>query len=405
MTTLQPRDAKEITDAVAWALDSATPLEILGGGSKRRLGNPPAAAHRLDLSQLRGVTLYEPEELVLSCRPGTPLAEIEAVLAQRRQMLAFEPPALAGLYGEGVPTLGGVVACNLSGPRRISAGAARDHFLGFHATTGRAERIKSGGRVMKNVTGYDLSKLMAGSFGTLAVLDEITVKVLPAPEKTRTVLLFGLDEAAGIAVLCRAMGEPVDVSGAAFLPPAAAARSAVERVRGAGVSVAALRVEGPGPSVEDRCRHLRAAFGTIANDELHSANSAALWAELRELSLLASAPDEKPGRAVWKLSLAPTEAAGTLARIRAGAGSVDAVYDWSGGLAFLSLPAVGDCGAALVRGALRPDGGHATLLRAPDGLRAGVPAFQPQPAALAALSARVKEAFDPKGILNPGRMG
>ncbi|MGE0658722.1 MAG: glycolate oxidase subunit GlcE [Reyranellaceae bacterium] len=400
MSSLQPRNAREVTDAVAWALDHETPLEVLGGGSKRGLGRPSRAEHRLDLSGLRGITLYEPEELVLTASPGTPLEEVEAVLAQRRQMLAFEPPALAALYGEGRPTLGGIVACNLSGPRRISAGAARDHFLGFQATTGRAERIKSGGRVMKNVTGYDLSKLMAGSYGTLGVLDEITLKVLPAPEKTRTVLLPGLDDVAGVAALCKAMGEPVDVSGAAFLPADIAVRSSVDYVRRQGGSVAALRLEGPGPSVEDRCRHLRAAFAGIASEELHSANSTAFWREVRELSLLSVGPD----RAVWKLSLAPTEAPATLARIRADAGNVEAYYDWSGGLVFVSLDAGDDCGVAIVRGARQEQAGHATLLRAPDAFRAAIPAFHPQPPALAALSARVKEAFDPKGILNPGRM-
>ncbi|MGE0151487.1 MAG: glycolate oxidase subunit GlcE [Reyranellaceae bacterium] len=400
MTTLQPRDAKQVTDAVAWALDSGTPLEIVGGGSKRGLGQPARAEHRLDLSQLRGISLYEPEELVLTANPGTPLEEVEAVLAQRRQMLAFEPPALTLLYGGGIPTLGGIVACNLSGPRRLSSGAARDHLLGFHATTGRAERIKSGGRVMKNVTGYDLSKLMAGSFGTLAVLDEITVKVLPAPEKTRTVLLLGLDEAAGVAALCKAMGQPVDVSGAAHLPAEAAARSAVDYVRHAGASVTALRLEGPGPSVEDRCRHLRGAF-KAQSEELHSVNSTALWRELRELALLPL----DPALAIWKLSVPPTAAAAVVGRIRTHSPGVAAVYDWSGGLIFLALPAGADAAQAIVRGALQADGGHATLLRAPAELRATVAAFHPQPKALAALSARVKEAFDPNGILNPGRMG
>lgn len=401
MTTLQPRDHAQVTEAIAWALDSDTKLEVIGGGSKRGLGKPSTAGHRLDLSQLRGIALYEPEELVLTARPGTPLEEIEAVLAQRRQMLAFEPPALLSLYGQGTPTLGGIVACNLSGPRRLSAGAARDHLLGFHATTGRAERIKSGGRVMKNVTGYDLSKLMAGSYGTLAVLDEITLKVLPAPEKTRTVLLLGLDETQGVAALCQAMGQPVEVSGAAHLPAEAAARSSVDYVRNASAAVTALRLEGPGPSVEDRCRHLRAAFASVPSEELHSVNSATLWRELRELTLLPL----DPSLTIWKLSVPPTTAAAVTGRIRAHSPGVAAVYDWSGGLIFLALPAGDDAAAAIVRGALQDDGGHATLLRAPDALRAAVAAFQPQPPALAALAARVKEAFDPKGILNPGRMG
>jgi glycolate oxidase FAD binding subunit len=299
------------------------------------------------------------------------------------------------------------VACNLSGPRRLSAGALRDHLLGFQATSGRGERFKSGGRVMKNVTGYDLSKLMAGSFGTLAVLDEITIKVLPAPEKTRTVLVYGLDDAAAIALLCRAMAEPVEVSGAAHLPAAIAARSQVEHVREQAASVTALRLEGPGPSVAARCRHLRDWIGAVAaTEELHSTNSLALWRELRHVELLA----HPAFRIVWRLSLPPSQATAIVAAIRAALRADDPAadpqyfYDWSGGLVWLSLPASDHAGASVVRQAVG-EHGNATLLRAPESVRAKVKVFQPLPAALDALTARIRDAFDPKNVLNPGRMG
>jgi glycolate oxidase FAD binding subunit len=427
---IKPKDAAELTDAVKWAVEHSQPLRISGGGSKIDFGHP-VEARPLDLSLMRGIVLYEPEELVLSAAPATPLKEIEAVLAQRNQMLAFEPPDFAALLGKDGATLGGIVACNLSGPRRLSAGALRDHLLGFQATSGRGERFKSGGRVMKNVTGYDLSKLMAGSFGTLAVLDEITVKVLPAPEKTRTVLVYGLDDAAGVALLCAAMGQPVEVSGAAHLPAAIAARSGVAQVREAGASVTALRLEGAAPSVEARCRHLRdwiaragadgwaggagGAAKAPPTEELHSTNSTALWAELRDVALLAL----PSFRVVWRLSVTPSQAPRIVASIRAGNPAADAFYDWSGGLVWLSLPAGSaavdgpvsdiavagdDAGAALVRQAVG-NHGHATLIRAAPHLRARVKVFQPQPPALTALGARIKDAFDPKNILNPGRMG
>ncbi|MDA0662319.1 MAG: FAD-binding protein, partial [Proteobacteria bacterium] len=182
-TVLRPENAGQVRDAVAWAVSEETPFEIIGGGSKRAIGRPGNASHTLDLSALRGITLYEPEELVLSAGPGTPMAEINAALAERQQELAFEPPDYGPLFGlaEGAGTLGGVIAANLAGPRRIKSGAARDHFLGFTAVSGRGEDFKSGGRVVKNVTGYDLCKLMAGSFGTLGVMTDVTVKVLPAP--------------------------------------------------------------------------------------------------------------------------------------------------------------------------------------------------------------------------------
>src|SRR5262245_59921227 len=206
--TLKPRDSKDVEDAVQWALANGKALEVVGGGSKRAIGRPAQTDLTLDLSSVSGVTMYEPEELVLTAKAGTPLAEIEAVVAARQQMLAFEPPDYAGVLGRrrGGATLGGVLATNFSGPRRIRAGAARDHFLGFSAVSGRGETFKSGGRVVKNVTGYDLCKLMAGSWGTLAVMTEATIKVLPRPETEETLVLLGLDDVAAVRTMGVAMG-------------------------------------------------------------------------------------------------------------------------------------------------------------------------------------------------------
>ncbi|MFI4987883.1 MAG: FAD-binding protein, partial [Alphaproteobacteria bacterium] len=201
--TLKPRDAEEVRALVEWAAAEGLPLELSGAGTKRGLGRPVQATHSVDLGGLTGVTLYEPEELVLSARTGTRLAAIEALLAEKRQALAFEPADLGPLYGAaaGAATIGGVIACNLSGPRRLKAGAARDHFLGFTAVNGRGELFKAGGRVVKNVTGYDLCKLLAGSHGTLAAMTDVTVKVLPAPERTESVIVLGLDDGPAVKAL------------------------------------------------------------------------------------------------------------------------------------------------------------------------------------------------------------
>ena len=217
--THHARDAKDVEAAVQWALAQKKSLEIVGHGTKRALGRPAQVDATLDLSGLTGVTLYEPEELVLSARAGTPLAEIEDLLAAKAQQLAFEPMDYGPLLG-GQPrqaTIGGVLAANLSGPRRIKAGAARDHFLGFTAVSGRGETFKSGGRVVKNVTGYDLCKLMAGSWGTLAAMTDVTVKTLPRPETEATVLVLGLEPARAADAMAAAMGSSGDVSGAAHL--------------------------------------------------------------------------------------------------------------------------------------------------------------------------------------------
>ena len=385
--TIRPRDAKELRQAVEWALNDGITLDIRGRGSKLAVGKPMTCDQILDLSGISGIVDYAPEELVVTLRAGTPMREVEALLAQRNQMLAFEPPDLGRLLGReaGQGTLVGAVMGNLAGPRRISAGAARDHLLGFSGVNGRGEAFKSGGKVMKNVTGYDLSKLLAGSWGTLAVLDEVSVKVLPAPDQTRTLVLLGLSDEAAVKAMCAAMGSPHEVSGAA-------------QVDGR----TALRLEGVAPSVEARLKGLRELFAGVANlAELGTLESRAFWRDVRDLTPLLNTGDD----VVWKISCPPSEGPGIVGRVKAQRPSAKAFYDWSGGLIWLALASNADADHVLVRAALGPTGGHAILVRAPETVRASVPVFQPQLPALAALAARVKESFDPKSLFNPGRMG
>ncbi|HEY2874535.1 MAG TPA: glycolate oxidase subunit GlcE [Reyranella sp.] len=380
--TIKPRDAKELRQAVEWALSEGIMLDVRGSGSKLDLGKPMHCDQVLDLSGVSGIVDYAPEELVVTLRAGTPMREVEALLAQRNQMLAFEPPDLGPLLGRapGEGTLVGTIMGNFAGPRRLSAGAARDHLLGFSGVNGRGEAFKSGGRVMKNVTGYDLSKLLAGSWGTLAVLDEVSVKVLPAPDQTRTLLLHDRDDEVAVAAMCAAMGSPHEVSGAAHVGDRTA-----------------LRVEGVAPSVEARLKGLRDLFPGARMEELGTLESRAFWREVRDAVPLGADPDD----AVWRISCAPTDGAAVVARIKAAQPFAKAFYDWSGGLVWLALPARDDADHQVVRAGLA---GHATLIRAPEKVRAAVPVFQPLPPALAALSARVKESFDPKGLFNPGRV-
>jgi glycolate oxidase FAD binding subunit len=400
--TLRPESESQVEEAVRWAAAEEKPFDVVGRATKRGFGRPPQAALSLDLSLLSGVTLYEPGELVLTARAATPLAEIGAALEAKGQQLAFEPADLGPLWG-GAPeaaTIGGAIACNLGGPRRIKAGAARDFVLGFRAVSGRGESFKSGGRVMKNVTGFDLSKLMAGSFGTLAVMTEITLKVLPAAEKTRTVLVFGLADEAAMAAMAEALTSPHEVGGAAHLPADLARQSAVSYVAGAAASVTALRVEGPGPSVAARCEGLLGLLRRLGPvEELHTANSRMLWKEIADVRLLAG----KDADQIWRISVPPARGA-EVARELGRAVDGRLFYDWGGGLLWLAMPPRPDAGAAAVRSAIMAAGGHATLVRAADAVRAAVPVFQPQPKPLADLTARVKAAFDPKRVLNPGRM-
>jgi glycolate oxidase FAD binding subunit len=401
--TLRPETPDQLREAVAWASSAGSPLEVTGAATKRAFGRPCQTSHRLDLSGLAGITDYEPAELVMSAQAATPLADIEAALAATNQQLAFEPPDFGQLLGTatGAGTIGGAIACNLAGPRRVKAGAARDHIIGFHAVSGRGEDFKSGGRVVKNVTGFDLSKLMAGSFGTLAVMADVNLKVMPAPERTRTVLVYGAPDEVAAKALAQALGSAFDVSGAAHLPAEVAAGSGVDYVAGAGKPVTAVRIEGTGASVDYRCRALRenlAEFGET--EELHSSNSAALWREVANGAYFATEADTQ----IWRVSAAPSTGPRLAAEVCAETGG-RAYYDWGGGLVWLALPPTPDASHEAVRRALAAaGGGHATLLRAAEAVRAAVPVFQPQDEALAALSARVKDAFDPKCVLNPGRM-
>lgn len=390
--TLKPQTTEQVVEAVAWASSEETPVEILGTGTKRGFGRPMGdgnrtIAHALDLSGLRGITLYEPEELVLSAWAGTPLAEIEAAVAEKGQMLAFEPPALARLYGGSGGTLGGMIACNLAGPRRIKAGAARDHILGIESVTGRGELVKSGGRVVKNVTGYDLSKLLTGSFGTLAALTQITIKVLPAPETVETVLLTGLDDAAAVRAMALAMNSSHEVSAAAHVPAALAGA-----VQGGSETVTAIRIEGFVPSVAARSAALQELLGQAGPvSTLDADASDAFWAAIRDV-----APFADGNQALWRLSVTPSQAPAIIADIP----GARVFYDWGGGLIWCES----DDGDAIRAAVAAHGGGHATLIRAPEEMRRTASVFEPQPAPLAALSARVKESFDPRHILNPGRM-
>jgi len=400
-----PATTDDVRAIVADALASKTPLEIAGNGSKREIGRPVDLNYVLSTAQLSGVSLYEPDELVLRAGPGTPMKQLRLQLEQHGQMLAFEPPdygpLLGGAADEG--TIGGIVAGNLAGPRRVKAGAARDHFLGVVAVSGRGEVFKSGGRVVKNVTGYDLCKLMAGSWGTLGVMTEVTVKVLPAPEKTRTVLVSCADATTAIGAMTRALSSPHDVSAAAWLPAPAAARSGVSYVSAAHEALAAVRVEGIGSSVDARCIALRdelSEFGEI--EELHTHNSVRLWDEIRDVRLLGEDPDNGDD-AIWRISVPPAAAPCLLERLGTGM-ELEAFVDWGGGLIWARVSGMMDAGSYVIRRAMVTTGGHALLVRARHDQRIVEPVFHPEAAGVERLTRNIKEAFDPGGILNPGRM-
>ena len=341
------------------------PLAVRGGGTRGVAGEGAVVS----TARLTGITLYEPGALTLVVRAGTPLAEVEAALAAEGQRLAFEPCDLRTLLGtDGTPTIGGVVATNASGPRRIQVGACRDHLLGVRFVDGAGNIVKNGGRVMKNVTGYDLVKLLAGSHGTLGVLTEVSLKVLPLPQAVATVQVTGLDDAQAVAAMSAALGSPYDATGAACVD-----------------STVVVRLEGFGDSVDYRAKKLAgelARFGDATIGEFD-------WQGLRDCRAFADRPGD-----VWRVSIRPSAMPATLAALRAG-GTVEVVADWGGGLLWVLCDVGRELRADLTSG-------HATRVR---GDSAAIPRFHPEVAPVAALSAGLRRRFDPRGILNPGVMG
>jgi glycolate oxidase FAD binding subunit len=381
--SVRPATTEDLRDVIADAARSGAKLDIRGGGSKRDIGAPGLGVV-LDMTGFSGVIDYDPPELVLTAGAGTPLAEIQALVAGHNQMLAFDPFDHGPILGAppGAATIGGVIGAAVAGSRRVSRGGVRDHFLGFHGVSGRGEAFVGGAKVVKNVTGYDLPKVFAGSWGRLAALTEVTLKVLPAPREQATRALLGLSPVQAQAAMARAMGSQAEVAAAAHVPAA---------LRLAG-SLTVLKIEGFGPSVAARCHlldQLLADAGPVI--ALPPEDAQAIWSDLQTLRPLADAP------VLWRINVPPSRACALLEALEPQGARW--LLDWAGGLIWLAF--TGD--PAVVRGLAQTAGGHATLVRAPEEMRRRVPALQPQPPAVMALEARVRRAFDPAGVFETGR--
>ena len=406
MDTLKVRDAKDVEEVVRAAIASEQPLEIIGHGTRRQIGQPMATNAVLEISALNAVTSYEPNELIITVQSGAPLADVQSLIDSKNQQFAFEPVDTSALLGaSGSGTIGGMIGAGLAGPRRIKAGGVRDHLLGAHAVSGFGDSFKTGGRVVKNVTGYDLCKLLAGSWGTLAVMTEVTLKVMPRPESERTLMLSGLDDLTANRAMTAALGSPFDVSGAAHLPNSAF-RSTGGTLAGLGPegqAITLLRLEGIAASVVDRASSLGktlAPFGSV--DMLQDDASAAVWRAVRDIEPFA-AGGALGAWPVWRI-VCPPASGGALGQALARDTGGDVIYDWGGGLIWAALPPKPDAQAALVRQRVEALGGHASLIRASELVRRNLDVFHPQPGGLAALSERVRHSFDPRIILNRGRM-
>jgi len=403
---LKIRDAADVEAAVRAAIASEQPLEVIGHGSKRQVGHGMATNAVLDLSALNDVTSYEPNELIVTVQAGAPLEDVQSLIDSKNQEFAFEPMDTSALLGTaaGRGTIGGMIGAGLAGPRRIKAGGARDHLLGAHAVSGFGDSFKAGGKVVKNVTGYDLCKLLAGSWGPLAVVTEVTLKVMPKAEAERTLVLRGLDDVTANRAMTAALGSPHDISGAAHVPNSAfrSAEGALASLGSAGQSVTLLRLEGITASAAHRAASLAAVLAPFGKAELiEDAESVALWRAVRDVTPFA-ASGALGAWPVWRI-VCPPASGGAFGQALARDTGGDVVYDWGGGLIWAALPPSADAHAALLRQRLNAIGGHATLLRASEAVRRTVDVFHPQANGVAALAERVRQSFDPKSILNRGR--
>lgn len=406
MDILKVRDAADVEQVVRAAIASEQPLEIVGHGSKRLIGQPMATNALLDLSDLNAVTAYEPNELIITVQAGAPLADVQSLIDSKNQLFAFEPMDTSVLLGTpAIGTIGGMIGAGLAGPRRIKAGGARDHLLGAHAVSGFGDSFKTGGRVVKNVTGYDLCKLLAGSWGTLAVMTEVTLKVMPKPESERTLMLRGLDDVTANRAMTAALGSPFDVSAAAHVPNSAfeSGAGALADLGSPQQPVTLLRLEGIAASVAARAASLAKTLAPFGGVEiLADAASAAVWSSIRDVQPFA-ASGALGGWPVWRI-VCPPAAGGALGQALARDSGGDVIYDWGGGLIWAALPPKPDAQAAMVRQRVDAVGGHAMLIRASEQVRRQVDVFHPQAGGLAALGERVRTSFDPKSILNRGRL-
>ncbi|MDX2201341.1 MAG: FAD-binding protein [Hyphomicrobiaceae bacterium] len=398
---MRPIDDRECARVFLDALAEGTALDLRGSGSKAAAGRPILAQASVSTRGMRGVTLYEPTEMVMSARAGTLLTQIEQDLANRRQMLAFEPVDLANVCGGDAKetTIGSVFATNASGARRILAGAARDHLLGLNGVNGRGEIFKAGGRVMKNVTGVDLCRGLSGSWGTLALITQVTFKVMPVPAETCSLVLLGLADEFAVQALSASLGTPYEVSGAAHVQGSLVKRLWHEGLREQGEAITAIRLENFPKSIAYRKERLKEAlkvYGEVY--ELEHDNSLAFWGEIGQLS-----PLQDSTAPLWRISTKPTLGAKLVAALGTYM-QCHAYYDWGGGLIWVEVPATSDAGAADIRRVVAMHGGHATLIRAPAEVRGAVDVFQPLEPGVEAITRRLKAAFDPHGLLNPGRM-
>ncbi len=396
---LKPTKEKEISEIIKECYKKNIPLEILGLGTKKSIGRNFQFEKTLDLSNYSGIIDYKPEELYIKVKSGTPIKDIRNEIEKNNQHLAFEPIDFGYLFSgkndEG--TIGGVMSCNFAGSRRFKAGSIRDHILGFKGINGRGEVIKSGGTVVKNVTGYDLSKILSGSFGTLTVLSEITIKVLPKPESNKTLFINNPHLKKGLDYLNISLSSSSDPSGAVFYPENFRSFFTFNDLTFSG-PITAIRIEGSTSSIDHRIKKLTNEL-KVTSDEivvLSKDQSDIFWEDTRNLKVFSKLKEN-----LIRIVIPASEAFETLNKLK----DFDAKYfvDWGGSLIWLQLDSINTKILKDIKTIVKTASGYLTIIKIEENLKASIDVFTVDPVKHE-ISEKIKKSFDPKRILNPGKM-
>tara|TARA_B110000438_G_scaffold270846_1_gene288288 strand:- start:1293 stop:2561 length:1269 start_codon:yes stop_codon:yes gene_type:complete len=405
--SIYPENEKEVADIIKKHYKSGKAIEIVGSGSKRKIGKPIQCEKILNFSKLEGIIEYLPEELYIKVKTGTKIDKIENELTKNKQQLAFEPIDFGYLFlgKSNCGTAGGHVSCNISGPRRFKSGSIRDHILGFRAVNGRGEIIKSGGTVVKNVTGYDLSKLICNSYGTLAALTEITFKVLPAAPESKTLIIHNLDLSFSTQYLEKAISTPVEVSGASFLPVDPICNSCEMNIKDTiklndlkyEGSMTAMRLEGSKKSIDERMKNLKKELN-VSNKSisiLDTFQSEIFWKKIRNLEIFSATKNN-----IIRIVIPPSECCKLIYELPK---NFKYFLDWGGSLIWMEACELTEHIFESIRKKVVKHGGYLSMIKNSDYLPYVEDVFTIDRARFN-ISQNIKKSFDPKRILNPGKM-
>tara|TARA_Y100001970_G_C14248589_1_gene870082 strand:+ start:1784 stop:3040 length:1257 start_codon:yes stop_codon:yes gene_type:complete len=397
--TLKPKNEGELQQIIKFCFKKELPIEIIGFGTKKEIGKKLQCAKTLDMSSMSGIIDYKPEELYITVKAGTPIKTIKNKLRENNQYLAFEPTNFSEIFeknsNEG--TIGGTMSCNFSGSRRFKVGSARDHILGFKGFNGKGEKIKSGGTVVKNVTGYDLSKLIVGSFGTLLVLSEITLKVLPIQTDTKTIIVSGLALENSLTLMNSAIGSSNDPSGVVFYPEYLRKNFVFNDLVHPG-SITAIRIEGTKISTEQRANNI---INDLAlNDKkftiLDTNQSEIFWEDTRSLKVFG-----KSEKSILRAVVPTSETANLINRLKIF--HPNYFIDWGGSLIWLELDYLSGQKIDQIRKRVLDTKGYLTVIKSSGNNKSSSEIFTIDPIKFK-ISQNIKKSFDPKRIFNPGKM-